>query len=127
MVDILTFNIIDHCLNMTFRIRKSTIPFLPCKIFTKLMCFYLFTALCFYILNQGRYSLVWIQTYQNMYMIRHAINSNHFVIIILENAGYVLMQSAFPFIMNKCCTVFNRKNKLYMKLCIRISHKSIRK
>ena len=62
-----------------------------------------------------------------MYMVGHAVNSNHFMIIVLENACYILVQSFFPFIMNKRRTVFDSKNKLYMQLCISVSHEVIKK
>lgn len=55
-------------------------------------------------------------------MIGHAVYLQHFVFVLLEDAGNVLMQPHFPCAINKGTTVFYGKYKLDMKLGITVSH-----
>jgi hypothetical protein len=55
-------------------------------------------------------------------MIGHCINSNHFMIMILNDAGDVLMQSFFPVFCYQSLSVFYSKNAMDMYLCVGVWH-----
>jgi len=59
---------------------------------------------------------------ENMYMIRHTVYLKHLMPISLKNTGNVLMQSFFPYAINKSCPEFHREDKLDMQLSVTICH-----
>ncbi len=126
MMYFLILNIANDIGYLAFCIRKSPIPFLPGKwMRTKILCFNPFAAFCFYILSrQLRDGLMWPHSNKNMNMVRHAVYLQHFVLILLKNTSYILMQPLFPFIAYNSCPVFYRKHKLNMNLRITICHRS---
>jgi len=64
-------------------------------------------------------------TYKNMNMIGHAVYLQHLMVVILKNAGNILMQTFFPLIANQSGPIFHRENKLDMKLSVCIWHNSL--
>ena len=66
--------------------------------------------------------MIWPHSNKNMNMVRHAIYLQHFVIILLKNAGYILMQSFLPVILYGSRPVFYSKPKLDVNLRVSICH-----
>jgi hypothetical protein len=58
-------------------------------------------------------------------MIRHIINSEHFVLIILHYTGDIFMQLVLPFGLNKRLTKFNGHYTLDVNLGIGVCHKDL--
>ena len=58
-----------------------------------------------------------------MYVIRHAVYLQHFMIVLLKNTGNVLMQAFFPLAADQSIPVFYGKYKLNVDLGVRIRHR----
>ena len=57
-----------------------------------------------------------------MNMIGHPVYPEHFMFVILNDAGDVLIEPVFPYRLDECKTVFNSKYKLNMKLGVGVRH-----
>jgi hypothetical protein len=65
---------------------------------------------------------VWPHADENMDMVGHAVYLKHFVLIFLKDAGNKLMQSFFPFRVDKGGPVFYGEYKLDVDLGVAIRH-----
>lgn len=57
-----------------------------------------------------------------MNMVRHSVDLQNFVAVILNQSCDVLIQLVFPVIVDDGYPVLNRKNSLNMNLCVGICH-----
>lgn len=76
----------------------------------------------FYILHQFRKGLCRSHTDQDMYMVRHTINSDQFMVMIMDDACYIVVEIIFPDGRNDSSAVFDGKNELEMNLGIGVWH-----
>jgi hypothetical protein len=54
------------------------------------------------------------QSNEHVQMIGHSIYGDHFVFMILNDAGYILERPFFPFFCNLCFPLFESKNVMDM-------------
>lgn len=55
-------------------------------------------------------------------MIRHAIDLERFMIIILDHSCQILMEAFFQFRMNQSFSKFHSKNQIYVDLSVGVGH-----
>ncbi len=105
---------------------KCAIPFLPIKLeFGKPFFFNSCVARCFDLLHQIGNQLVDVVPNENMDMVGHRPDGEHFVLVVLDDARDVFFQFVLPFLLDEGIPVFYRKLQMDIALCVGIRHRSL--
>ena len=116
---LLVHNIPDHVVQLGMAVGESAIPLLPIEIewgesivLDKIM------ARFFDLTDQIRKAAGGAHADQKMDMVRHAVDGEHFLVFVLNNAGDVAVQSFLPCREDEALPAFDGKNCLDVNLRI---------
>lgn len=97
VVLLLVHDVLDYLIQLGMAVRESTIAFLPMKMEWREPIFLYKTMARFFDLpDQSRKAAGRAHADQKMDMVRHAVDGEHFLSFVLDNAGNVAIQAFFP-------------------------------
>lgn len=123
MMFFLVHHVIIDLAYLAMPVGKSTVAFLPLKFpFYKSFFVDPFRGFALYYLHQIRNGLCGVQTNEEVNMVGHTIDGNHFMLMILYNPSCVFEKLFFPRWLNQANPILNGKYKLNVELGKGVGH-----